>query len=118
MATVHFPSRVENQSNMAIDNIFLDNYKFSPVYYGLSDHGAQLLTITYKSTNTYRSYSIRSINKYSIEEFKIRLSYESWDSIFSNNDKMDVDSLFNIFLNNYLRIVNTSFPLRKIIERR
>jgi hypothetical protein len=33
-----------------------------------------------------------------MEEFKIRLSYESWDSIFSNNDNMDVDSLFNISL--------------------
>jgi hypothetical protein len=44
-ATVHFPSRVQNQSNMAMDNIFLDNYKFSPVYNGLSDHDAQLLTI-------------------------------------------------------------------------
>jgi hypothetical protein len=52
-----------------------------------------------------------------MEEFKIRLSYESWDNIFSNNDNMDLDSLFNIFLNNYLRIGYTSFPLRKIIER-
>jgi hypothetical protein len=52
-----------------------------------------------------------------MEEFKIRLSCESWDCIFSNNDNMDVDSLFNIFLNNYLRIVYTSFPLRKIIEK-
>jgi hypothetical protein len=30
---------------------------------------------------------------------------------------MDVDSLFSIFLNNYLRIIYTSFPLWKIIER-
>jgi hypothetical protein len=52
-----------------------------------------------------------------MEEFKIRLSYKSWDSIFSNNDNMDVDSLFNVFLNNYLRIVYTSLLLRKIIER-
>jgi hypothetical protein len=44
-ATLHFPSRVENQSNMVIDNIFLDNYKFSPVYNGLSDQDAGLLTI-------------------------------------------------------------------------
>jgi hypothetical protein len=63
------------------------------------------------------SYSIRNINKYSVEEFKIRLSYESWDSIFSNKNNMDIDSLFNIFLNNYLRIDSASFPLRKIIER-
>jgi hypothetical protein len=42
---------VQNQSNTAIDNICRDNYKFakynvSPVYNGLSDHDAQLLTIT------------------------------------------------------------------------
>jgi hypothetical protein len=56
-------------------------------------------------------------NKYSMEEFKIRLSYESLDSIFSNDDNMDINSLFNIFLNNYLRIVYTSFPLIEITER-
>jgi hypothetical protein len=52
-----------------------------------------------------------------MEEFKIRLSYESWDRLFSNNDKMDPDSLFNIYLNSYLRIVYTSFSLIKLIER-
>jgi hypothetical protein len=124
MATVHFSTRIQNQSNTAIDNIFIVyNYKFpkytvSPIYNGLSDHDAQLLTI--KDINiqivNHLSYSIRNINKYSMEEFKIRLRYESWGSIFSNNDNMDVDSLFNIFLNNYLRIVYTSFPLRKIIK--
>jgi hypothetical protein len=30
---------------------------------------------------------------------------------------MNVDSLFNTFLNNYLRLVYTSFPLQKIIVR-
>jgi exonuclease III len=52
-ATVHFPTRVQNQSCRAIDNIFTDKYKFtkytaSPIYNGLSDHDAQLLTIMYK----------------------------------------------------------------------
>jgi hypothetical protein len=117
-------ARVQNQSNIAIDNIFIDNYKFTKytlcfLYNGLSDHNAQLLKIKDINLQTVnrRSYSIRNIDKYSMEEFKIRLSCESWDSMFSNNDNMDVDSLFNIFLNNYLRIVCTSFPLRKIIER-
>jgi hypothetical protein len=37
MATVHFPTRVQNESNMPVDYIFIDNYKFtkytvSPVY--------------------------------------------------------------------------------------
>jgi hypothetical protein len=36
-AVVNFPTRVQNQSNMAIDNIFVDihnitNYTVSPVY--------------------------------------------------------------------------------------
>jgi hypothetical protein len=49
-ATVLVPIRLQNQSNMAVDNIFIDNYKFtkytvSPIYNGLSDHDAQLLTI-------------------------------------------------------------------------
>jgi hypothetical protein len=33
------------------------------------------------------------------------------------HDNNDVDSLFNRFINNYLRIVHTSFPLRKVRER-
>jgi exonuclease III len=117
-ATVHFPTRVQNQSCRAIDNIFVDTYKFRkytafPIYNGLSDHDAQLLTLKdiNVQTHTHSSYSIRNINKYSVEEFKIRLSYEFWDRIFGNNDNMDVDSSFNIFLNNYLRTVYTSFSL-------
>jgi hypothetical protein len=48
---VNFPTRVQNEFNMAIDYIFIDNYKFtkytvSLIYNGLSDHDAQLLTIT------------------------------------------------------------------------
>jgi hypothetical protein len=117
-ATVNFPTRVQILSNTAIDNTFTDNYKFTkytvfPIYNGLSDHDDQLLTIKYINllTVNHYSYSIRNINKYSMEEFKIRLNYESWDGIFSNNGSMDVDSLFDIFLINYLRIVYTSFPL-------
>jgi len=65
----------------------------------------------------YCIYTIRNINNYSIEEFKTRLSYESWDSTFGCNGTIDIDILFNLFLNNYLRIFYASFPPRKIIER-
>jgi len=65
----------------------------------------------------HRIYTIRNINNYSIEEFKTRLSYESWDSIFSCNGNIDTGTLFNLFHNNYLRIFYTSFPSCKIIER-
>jgi hypothetical protein len=123
-AIVHFPTRSQSYSSTATDNIFIDTYKFlnytdSPLHNGLLDHDAQLLII--KDVNlqlqNHRTHTIRNINNYSIEEFKTRLSYESWDSIFGYNGNTDVDILFNSFLNNYLRIFYTSFPPRKITER-
>jgi hypothetical protein len=111
-------------SSTAIDNIFIDNYKFinytvSPLHNGLSDHDAQLLIINYVNPQlqNHHIYTIRNINYYSIEEFKTRLSYESWDSVFGYNGNIDVAILFNSFLNNFLRIFYTSFPPHKITER-
>jgi hypothetical protein len=52
----------------------------------------------------YYTHNIRNINKYTIEDFVIRISYESWDSIFTHNNNMNVDLLFNTSFNNYLRI--------------
>jgi hypothetical protein len=46
-----------------------------------------------------------------ISEFKLNLSYESWDEIFTEEN---VDSVFNSFLNTYLRIFYHSFPLKKV----
>jgi uncharacterized protein with ParB-like and HNH nuclease domain len=48
---------------------------------------------------------------------KLDLSYELVDKIFTSNDNMNVDWLFNMFLNNYLRIFYTSFPLKKVTGR-
>jgi hypothetical protein len=58
----------------------------------------QLLTIKDVNLQTVNHGSNSIRNKYSLEEFKIRLSYESWDSVFSNNDNMNLGSLFNIIL--------------------
>ena len=82
-------------------------------------HDAHLLKITDVNLQlqNHHIYTIRNINNYSIEEFKSRLSYEFWDSIFGYNGKIDIDILFNLFLNNYVRIFYTSFPSNKIIER-
>ena len=84
----------------------------------ISDHDAQLLKLNDVNLQqqNHQTYTIRNINKHSIEEFKIRLSYESWDRIFDNNKCRDVDSLFNSFQNTYLRIFYTSFPNKKITK--
>ena len=116
-AIVYFPTRSQGYSNTAIDNIFIDTYKFinftvSPLHNGLSDHDAQVLKINNVNLRLQKHciYTIRNINSYSIEEFKTRLNYESWDSIFGCNGNVDTDTLFNL-------LFYTSFPSCKIIER-
>jgi hypothetical protein len=123
-SVVHFPTRTQGSSSIAIDNIFLDtdrffNYTISPLYNGLADHDAQLLIINYLNLqlHSHCTHTIRSLNTYSVEEFKTRLSYEYWESVFSHNKSTDVDTLFNSFLNDYLRLFYTSFPPRKTSER-
>jgi len=48
------------------------------------------------------------MNKYTILDFIFKLSNESWDGVFNNND---VNLMFNSFLNTYLKIFYFSFPL-------
>jgi hypothetical protein len=110
-AIVHFPTRSQGYSSTAIDNIFIDTHKFinytaSLLNNGLSDHDAQLLIINNVNLQlqNHRIYTIRNIHNYSMEEFRTELRYESWDSVFGYNGNIDVDILFNSFLNNYLRI--------------
>jgi hypothetical protein len=50
-------------------------------------------------------------NKASIENFKLNLSYETWEEIFASDE---VDKLFNSFLNIYLRVFNGCFPVKKL----
>ena len=68
-------------------------------------------------THSHCTHTIRSLNTYSVEEFKSRLSYESWESVFSHNESANVDTLFNSFLNDYLSLFYASFPPCKISER-
>jgi hypothetical protein len=122
-AVVTFPTRFQGTSSTTINNIFIDNskipnYTVSPFINGLSDHDAQLLIkdITLQSQNYY-VYTTRNINNYSINEFKISLSYETWDCVFGLNNNSDVYTLFNSFLNNYLRTFHYHFSQRKLIKR-
>ena len=54
------------------------------------------------------TYTKRKINKYTIADFQLNLSYETWEQVFDGND---VNEIFNSFLNTFLRIYYSIFPL-------
>jgi len=116
-STVKFPTRIQNNSYSTIDNIFIDTFKFSnftvyPSINGLSDYDAQsiiLHKILEQNSNTYIYYN-RKIDKWSIIDFNTKLIYELWKDIFTEND---VNTIFNNFMNSYLRIYHSSFPHQK-----
>jgi hypothetical protein len=69
----------------------------------LSDHDGQIIHLENTGMHTQPSETtiIRNFNKHHIQDFKTRLSYEVWDSIFGKND---VNKIFNNFQNTFLRI--------------
>jgi hypothetical protein len=82
----------------------------------VSDHDAHLLIIStdYSHVPIHKFKIVRKINKYTISDFLDKLSCESWDSIFNSED---VNAALNSFLNIYLRIFYSSFPLKKLNNR-
>jgi hypothetical protein len=118
MSTVDFPTRIQGNSATAIDNIFIDitrrdEYYIRPIINGLSDHDAQSITPnTLKMRScTKHVKTIRKINKHTIKDFLVKLSYETWDLTFSSDD---VNIMFNSFLDTYLKIYYSSFPPKKL----
>ena len=78
----------------------------------MSDHDVQIRVIHNLSVQNYNNYFYfgQKIDKCSITDFNPKLSYESWDDIFMDND---VNTIFNNFLNTYFRIFQSSFPHKK-----
>ena len=73
---IHFPTRVQNTSATATDNIFIDIFQFesytiTPILNGLSDHDAQLVKIStdYSHTCIQEFKTITKINKYKKSDF-------------------------------------------------
>ena len=80
----------------------------------MSDHDAQILRLPDVSIPNYGNelYTYRQINEYSLNEFQNNLSHETWQNVFSNDDK-DTNTIFNNFLDTFLKIFNASFPVKK-----
>ena len=114
---VTFPTRIQGNSCTIIDNIFINTFKFNnfsvyPTINGLSDHDAQCLILhdILKYKLNANALFNRKFDKLSIADFNNKLSYELWDNVFSEND---VNTSFNNFLNTYLKLFNSCFPLKK-----
>jgi hypothetical protein len=111
---VNFPTRLQNNSISAIYNIFIDysrqgNCEISPIYNGLSNHNAQLISIQDVNLHvqTYNIQHITKINKPTLAEFNYNLSFVTWEDIF---DDSDVDSMLNSFLNTFVTLFYFTFP--------
>ena len=83
----------QKNSATVIDNICIDvskmgNCSICPVINGLSDHDAQ--SITLHSFNwrppTKKYILISKINEHTINDLLIKLSYKTWNTIFSTDD--------------------------------
>jgi hypothetical protein len=114
---VSFPTRIQNSSNSAIDNIFIDSSRLEhisikPEINGLSEHDVQLLVI--KNINpipNFHNYKkvTRVVNDVTINEFIRNLSSEDWELLYNGGD---VDSNFNSFLYIFLKIFEKASLLK------
>ena len=116
-SVVNFPTHTQKHSATAIDNIFIDisktgNYSICPTINGLSDHDAQSVTLHFFNLGQppKKCMSIRKINEHTINDFLNKLSYETWDTIFSTDA---VNNMFNS-LDSYLKIFYSIFFTKEI----
>ena len=112
---VDIPTRITHNSLSAIDKIFINkhiniDFSIQSCPYGLSDHDAQILILNDIQILKPPAQHLtrRKINDFTISEFQLNLSHESWDNVFNDDD---VDTIFNNFLNTYLHIFHHTFPL-------
>jgi hypothetical protein len=60
----------------------------------------------------HKTHVCRNINKFTIPDFQMQLCYEMWQT------ENDVNCSFNNFLNTYLRLIDYSFLIRKVVNYR
>jgi len=87
---IQFSIRIHNNSAAAIGNIFINTFKYNnftvyPWINGMSDHDAQIIVLhnitTFQVDNHF--HFMRKFITSSALEFKIQLTYESWDKVFA-----------------------------------
>jgi hypothetical protein len=117
-STIKFPTRIQKNSHSSIDNIFINTFKFNNfsiflIINGLSDRDAHSITLhkVLESSNNSYFYFNRQIDKYTILDFNTKLSHETWEVIFTEND---INTSFDKLFNTYIRLFHSSFPFKKV----
>ena len=91
ISTINYPTRCTYRSNATIDNIFIDfihkdAYSTYPIINDLSDHDGQLIKFHNLMMQTERKVTryISDFNDNNIQDFNIRLSFETWENVFDD----------------------------------
>jgi len=91
ISTINYPTRCTYRSNTTIDNIFIDfihkdAYSTYPIINGLSDHDGQLIKFHNWMMQTERKVTryICDFSDNNIQDFNIRLSFETWENVFDD----------------------------------
>ena len=95
-----------------INTFKYNNFTVYPWINGMSDHDAQIIVlhdITNLNVDNH-FYFMRNLNTSSVLELNIQLTYEPWKNDFAYDN---VNLSCNNFLNTYLRLFHSSFPIRK-----
>ena len=100
-STVKFPTGIFNNSCTLIDNIYINTYghDFSvhPLINGLSDHDAQIITLSNIFISIPRhvfSYT-RKIDSNSVSKFTFLLSFENWEYVFLEENVYIISNNFH-----------------------
>jgi hypothetical protein len=117
--TVNFPTRIMHSSQTLRDYIFLNKKTLYAITYplinGISDHDGQIVTLldVFNPPKTTSFVYVRVIIDLSLQKFTELLSHETWNDIFSNDN---TNEIFNYFLDTYLKIYYTCFPIKRRVR--
>jgi hypothetical protein len=108
---VAFSARIANKSSSAVDNIV--NYDIIPIINSLSGHKAQLviIKIIHKQNKVIQIYFKRKLNKCTMVDFQLNLSYETWEPVL---DGININRILTFFINTFHRTFYSSFPLIQV----
>jgi len=118
--TIQSPTRITNNSNTLLDLMIINKiwYKSpaSVLELGLSDHSAQILSITSsKPIQTPTKSWRRNFNKNNINKFTKLLEQVRWQDV---NLVSEANAKFEWFISKLTFLFNKAFPLRQVVIKK